>query len=123
MVKLNDVIQVFYGSMFDRFRQYSGEIEPTKGVQIAKVKDEGLQQELLEAAIAEKLSLAKIKERVAQAKGKTVVDYSQLPTDELETQVRETYKKLSRNKKVWSDPAKRKQIEALLKTLDKLTTA
>lgn len=105
-------------NIYEAIRQ--GKIEPSKGVEIAKLQDENKQRELLETTIAEGLSLTSIKLKIAQLKGKKTVDYSQLPTEELTNQVRQTYSKLSRNKKVWSDPSKRKQIESLLKNLNKL---
>ncbi|MGB5715151.1 MAG: ParB/RepB/Spo0J family partition protein [Waterburya sp.] len=106
-------------NIYEAIRQ--GNIEPTKGVEIAKLKDEVQQQELLETAIAEGLSLASIKLKIAELKGKAVaIDYSQLPAEDLEAQIRTTYGKLSRNKKIWSNPAKRKQIESLLKSLNRL---
>ena len=97
-----------------------GQLDPTKGVAIAKVKDETQRQELLAVVIASKLSIAEIKAKAAQLKGISTIDYSSIPSKELESQVRSTYGKLSRNKKVWVDPGKRKKIESLLKSLNNL---
>lgn len=107
--------------IFEAIRQ--GNIEPTKGVEIGKLKDEQQQQELLETAIAEKLSIREIKSRISQLQGKATTDYSKLQADELKTQVKQSYSKLSRNKQVWSDPSKRKQIETLLENLDRLVAS
>lgn len=100
-----------------------GKIQYTKGVAIAKVKDDALRQQLLEEAIESDLSIAEIKLKVAELQGKKKTDYSDLPTDELQQRVRDTYNKVSRSKQIWSDPSKRKQIEVLLKNLDKLVAS
>ena len=97
-----------------------GKIEYTKGIEIAKVPDELVQNELLQEAITNNLSISQIKEQVAQHKGKQQTDYSQLSIDALIKDVRQTYQRFSRNKKIWSDSRNRKKIETLLKQLKTL---
>ncbi len=102
----------------DAIRQ--GEIEYTKGTTIARVKDEEFRDELLKKVISNNLSLNDIKDRIAQHKGKTSTDYSELSTEDLIKDVRQTYQRFSRSKKVWSAQKNRKKIEALLKQLKSL---
>jgi ParB family chromosome partitioning protein len=97
-----------------------GNIEYTKGIEIAKVQNPSLRDELLKEAITNNLSLKDIKDKIAQHKGKTSTDYSDLSTEELIEDVRQTYQRFSRSKKVWSDQKNRKKIETLLKQLKSL---
>lgn len=97
-----------------------GQIEYTKGIEIAKVQDSQIQDELLADAISNNLSIKQIKDRIAQHKGKTSTDYSALSTEELIEDVRQTYQRFSRSKKVWSERKNRKKIETLLKQLKSL---
>ncbi|MGV2832031.1 ParB/RepB/Spo0J family partition protein [Myxosarcina sp. GI1(2024)] len=98
----------------------AGQIEYTKAKAISQLKDEVFRDELLKEAIANNLSLNDIKNRIAQHKGKTSTDYSELSTEELIKDVRQTYQKFSKSKKVWSDRKNRKKIETLLKQLKSL---
>ena len=97
-----------------------GQIEYTKGIEIAKVQDSKIQDELLADAISNNLSIKQIKDRIAQHKGKTSTDYSALSTEELIKDVRQTYQRFSKSKKVWSERKNRKKIETLLKQLKSL---
>ncbi len=97
-----------------------GEIEYTKGTTIARVKDEEFRDKLLKEAITSNLSLNDIKHRIAQHKGKSNNDYSELSTEDLVKDIRQTYQRLSRSKKVWSNQKNRKKIETLLKQLKSL---
>ncbi len=97
-----------------------GKIEYTKGVEIAKLQQKSEQNKLLEDAITNNLSIKQIKDKIALHKGNTSQDYSNLSTAELIKDVRETYQKLSRKKKVWSNQRNRKKIETLLKQLKSL---
>ena len=97
-----------------------GEIEYTKGTTIARVKDEEFRDKLLKEAITSHLSLNEIKDRIAQHKGKSNTDYSELSTEDLVKDIRQTYQRLSRSKKVWSNQKTRKKIETLLKQLKSL---
>ncbi len=97
-----------------------GKIEYSKGIEIAKLKQLEQQNKLLEETIALNLSTKQIKEKVAQYKGRTSTDYSNLSTDELIDDIRQTYQKFTRSKKVWSNQKNRKKIESLLKQLKSL---
>ena len=97
-----------------------GQIEYTKGIEIAKVQAQSVQDELLDEVITNNLSIKQIKDKIAQHKGKTSTDYSALSTEDLIKDIRQTYQKFSRSKKVWSDQKNRKKIETLLKQLKSL---
>ncbi len=97
-----------------------GKIEYTKGIEIAKIQDQSVQDELLEDVITNNLSIKQIKDRIAQQKGKSNTDYSELSTEDLVKDIRQTYQRLSRSKKVWSNQKNRKKIETLLKQLKSL---
>ena len=94
-----------------------GQIEYTKGIEIAKIQAQSVQDELLDEVITNNLSIKQIKDKIAQHKGKTSTNYSELSTEELIKDVRQTYQRFSRSKKVWSDQKNRKKIETLLKQL------
>jgi ParB family chromosome partitioning protein len=96
-----------------------GKIEYTKGIEIAKL-DKPEQDNLLQDAIINNLSIKQIKDKISSYKGKTSNGYSNLSTDDLIKEVRQTYQKLSRKTKVWRDEKKRKKIETLLKNLKSL---
>ena len=97
-----------------------GKLEYTKGIEIAKVKSKSVQDKLLTEAVSDSLSIKQIKDKIALHKEKTSNDYSSLSNEDLVKDVRQTYQKLSRNKKVWSNQKNRKTIETLLKQLKKL---
>ena len=105
-------------SILSAIRQ--GKIEYTKGITIGRIKDEEFRDRLLEEAIADNLSLNEIKQRIAGFKNNGSTDYSNLSTDELIQDLRQTYQKFSRNKKIWSEQKNRKKIETLLKQLKNL---
>ncbi len=97
-----------------------GQIEYTKGIEIAKGQTQSVQDELLEEVITNNLSIKQIKDKIAQHKGKSNTDYSELSTEDLIKDVRQTYQRFSRSKKVWSAQKNRKKIETLLKQLKSL---
>ncbi len=97
-----------------------GQIEYTKGIEIAKIQAQSVQDELLDEVITNNLSIKQIKDKIAQHKGKSNTDYSELSTEELIKDIRQTYQRLSRSKKVWSNQKNRKKIETLLKHLKSL---
>ncbi len=98
----------------------AGRIEYTKAKAISQLKDEGFRDELLKKAISDNLSLNDIKDKIAQHKGQTSTDYSELSTEELIKDFRQTYQRFTRSKKVWSEQKNRKKIETLLKQLKSL---
>ena len=90
----------------------TGRIEYTKAKALAQVKDEAERQALLEEAIAQSLSLSKIRERVKAV---------QPPTEPPPLAKRmETIYKLTKKHHVWVDPKKRKKLESLLTKIEEL---
>ena len=97
-----------------------GKIEYTKGIEIAKVQEQSVRDELLDEVITNNLSIKQIKDRIAQHKGKSNTDYSDLSIEDLIKDVRQTYQRFSRSKKVWSNQKNRKKIETLLTQIKSL---
>lgn len=95
-----------------------GKIEYTKGITIGRIKDSEFRDQLLDEAIADNLSLKDIKEKIAQHKNHVSTNYSNLSTDELIQNLRQSSQKLSKSKKIWSDKKNRKKLEMLLKQLN-----
>ncbi len=94
-----------------------GEIEYTKAIAIARVKDEQQRSQLLETAIAENLSLSEIKARIKEIKP----TLETTPERMLVERFTEIGKRL-RQTKAWSAPKKRERITKLLDELEKLTS-
>ncbi len=90
----------------------SGRIEYTKAKAVAQVKDEASRLALLEDAIAQSLSLSKIRERV-----KAVQPTTEPPP--LASRI-ETISKLVKKQKLWDDPKKRRKLETLLAKIEEL---
>lgn len=86
-----------------------GRIEYTKAKEIAKLESEEERMELLEATLAQSLSLRQVQKIVKEKK---------IPqeTDPLQTEINNISKRFSRFK-AWNNPNKRAEIEELLKTL------
>ncbi|MEG4940756.1 ParB/RepB/Spo0J family partition protein [Microcoleus sp. F4-D5] len=93
-----------------------GQIEYTKARAIAKVKDEQARKSLLEAAIAEGLSLTQIKERIADLKAGTSPEE---PEENLKTQIKGALTKANKSK-AWNDPKKQKRLQKILTELESL---
>lgn len=93
-----------------------GQIEYTKARAIAKVKDEQARKSLLEAAIAECLSLTQIKERIADLKAGTSEEE---PEENLKTKIKGALTKANKSK-AWSDPKKQKRLQKILIELESL---
>ncbi|MEG4508456.1 ParB/RepB/Spo0J family partition protein [Microcoleus sp. F6_B4] len=91
-----------------------GQIEYTKARAIAKVKDEQARKSLLEAAIAEGLSLTQIKERIADLKAGTS---GEEPEENLKSQIKGALTKANKSK-AWSDPKKQKRLQKILTELE-----
>ncbi|MEB3884084.1 ParB/RepB/Spo0J family partition protein [Lyngbya sp. CCY1209] len=95
----------------------SGQLAYTKAMAIAQVKDESKRRELLEEAIAQKLSLSQIRGRITELRG---------TTEATEGETNETPEKrmakLAKRAKVakWDDPKKRRKLEKLLGQLEEL---
>ena len=105
-------------SILSAIRQ--GKIEYTKGITIGRIKDSEFRDKLLDEAITDNLSLNDIKLKISQFKNNSSTDYSNLSTDELIRDLRQSYQKFSRSKKIWSNQKNRKKIEALLKQIKNL---
>ncbi|MBD2770982.1 ParB/RepB/Spo0J family partition protein [Iningainema tapete] len=90
----------------------AGKIEYTKAQSIARVKDTKLRQPLLEEAIASNLSLSALRERVKALQ-------PQAPQESPKATIQSITRRLSQSK-IWSDPKKWKQVQALLKKLEAL---
>ncbi|MBE9210941.1 ParB/RepB/Spo0J family partition protein [Nostoc sp. LEGE 06077] len=93
----------------------SGQIEYTKALGIARVKDEETRKELLEDAIAYNLSLSEIKRKI-----KEIEQQSKPDTPSLKDKADETFRRLKKSQ-VWDDPKKQAKVEKLLAQLDALT--
>ena len=90
----------------------SRQIEYTKAREIAKLTSEDERVELLSEVISQGLSLSQIRERVKGDKPTTA-------GEEIQARMKETYK-LVKKLKVWSNPKKRKKLEALLSEIELL---
>lgn len=88
-----------------------GQLEYTKARAIAGVKDDEQQQEILEEAIAQDLSLNQIKERIKS--------FKPVPEESLKSRFDSTYKQVKKLK-LWDDPKRRKQLEKLLAQMESL---
>ena len=95
-----------------------GKIEYTKARAIARIKSEQQRIELLEQAIAENLSLTKIKELIQQIEDKQD-DGEETTQQRLTRQYSEIGKRL-KSTKIWNDNRKRKKLERLLGDLENL---
>lgn len=89
---------------------HSGKLEYTKARAIARLKDEDQQKKLLKETIAQNLSLAQIKERIANLKAE-VPAKAEAPA--LKNQIDDVLR-LAKRSKVWDDPKKQKKLEKLL---------
>lgn len=94
-----------------------GRIKYTKAKAIARIKDPKVRGQLLDDAIAHSLSLSAIKERISQYQAQ-----QNAPTPSLKRQINQTYAKIKKSK-VWDDPNKRQELEALLAQMKVLLSA
>jgi ParB family transcriptional regulator, chromosome partitioning protein len=90
-----------------------GKIEYTKAKVLARIKEEKTRTELIELALAESLSLSKIRALVNESKPVKL-------EEKLKTRFDTTYKQAKKAKSLWSNAKKRKQLECLLTKLEKL---
>jgi len=90
----------------------AGQIEYTKGKEIAKLTSKEERIELLEAAISLSLPLSEIQRQV-KAKQPSVTPAP------LQSRLEATYKQAKKSK-VWDNPQKQKKLESLLKELEAL---
>jgi len=92
-----------------------GLIAYTKAQAIARIKDESQRTEILDEAITQDLSLARIKERIAE------IHVAQLTADQqlssLKHQFEDAYRRIKKSK-VWDAPQKKRKLEKLLEDLN-----
>lgn len=93
----------------------AGKLAYTKARAIARLKDPDQRQQLLQAAIAEDLSLVQIKEKVAA----TGPAPSRAEEPSLKQELDSVYKQFKKSK-IWDDPAKQKRLRKLLSDLKAL---
>lgn len=91
-----------------------GKLEYTKARAIAKIKDEQIRKEFLEAAIKENLSLSEINQRI-----KSIKQNESEEAISLKQRANDTFYRLNKSK-VWNEPKKKAKIEKLLAQLDAL---
>jgi len=89
-----------------------GKLTYTKAIAIARVKEDDLRAAMLKDAIAQKLTVAQIKERIKAMRSNSV---SSSPIATIEQVTR-----LLRTSKVWEKPQKWKRVEALLQELSEV---
>ena len=97
-----------------------GRLAQSKGILIARVKDEFSRDELLEKALNESLSKEQIKAEIAALKKGAVNNYPKLTSNALNDKIKDNYGRLSRSKKVWDHPKSRKKLEKLARLMDEL---
>jgi ParB family chromosome partitioning protein len=92
-----------------------GKIAYTKAQAIARVKDDGKREELLNKAISQDLSLAQIKDQISTLKAaKKPEEDENHPS--LKGQIDDVLR-LAKRSKVWTDPQKQKRLEKVLEEL------
>lgn len=94
----------------------TGTIAYTKGKEISKLKNEEIRKSLLEEAIAQKLSLKQIKERI-----KNLIPRSEIKTNSPEVRTKNLWKRINKQKPWnWSDKQKQKKWIKLIQQLEDL---
>jgi ParB family chromosome partitioning protein len=96
----------------------SGRLSYTKARALARLKEPPERQELLEAAIAEDLSLNEIKERIKNLQAAKRSQDEEQPSS-LKSRVDRAYTKIKKSK-IWDDPKKKRHLEKLLAQLEAL---
>jgi ParB family chromosome partitioning protein len=90
----------------------AGKIAYTKAKAIASIKDTKKQEEILEQAIKEGLSLSEIKEKIKALNPNT-------ETPPLKTRMSQVYRRLQKAP-VWTNPKKANRLEKLIKEIEKI---
>lgn len=93
-----------------------GKLEFTKARAIARIRDEGQRQELLEESIAQNLSLSQIKARIAAINSVKDAIATEPSLKDLMSDAFNTMKK----SKVWDNPKKAKKLAKLLAEIETL---
>jgi ParB family chromosome partitioning protein len=102
--------------ILDKIRQ--GEIQYTKGVLIASLKDTDKQQKLIAEVIRDNLTLSEIKQRIQAINSKITPSAS---TD-IKQRLIQTVQMIKKDKALWSNPDKIEQLEQLLSQLETIIT-
>lgn len=94
-----------------------GKIHYTKGILIASVKEVDVRLALLEEAIIHSLSLTEIKQRT-----RVILNRIKEPAKDLKQRLTQTVQLAKKNKVLWSDPNRTRQLEQLLSQLEEIVT-
>lgn len=97
----------------------AGQLEASKAKVIAKVEDVDVRNKLVSEAIAEKLSLTQIKQRISALQQPQEGEQQSVEEKPLKERVDDTFKRLKKSK-VMDDPKKQARIEKLLAQLNAL---
>jgi ParB family transcriptional regulator, chromosome partitioning protein len=95
-----------------------GKIAYTKAQAIARVKDDGQREDLLDKAISQDLSLTQIKDQISALKAVKKPENDENPLS-LKGQIDDVLR-LAKRSKVWNDPQKQKKLEKVLAELRSL---
>ncbi|MBD2365367.1 ParB/RepB/Spo0J family partition protein [Anabaena minutissima FACHB-250] len=99
----------------------SGQIEYTKARAIATVKDEEIRAKLLAESIAEKLSLAQIRDRLRRSVADRIKEAKPQKPPSLKQEFQEISRRVLKSEH-WDNPKKSKKIASLLQQLEALLT-
>jgi len=102
--------------ILEKIRQ--GEIQYTKGVLIASLKNTEEQKKLIVEVIRDNLSLSEIKKRIQAINSNPT---SSTSTD-IKQRLTQTVQMVKKDKSLWSNPDKIKQLELLLSQLETIIT-
>lgn len=94
-----------------------GKIHYTKGILIASVKEVDVRLALLEEAIIHSLSLTEIKQRT-----RVILNRVKEPAKDIKQRLTQTVQLAKKNKVLWSDPNRTRQLEQLLSQLEEIVT-
>lgn len=98
-----------------------GDLAHSKGILIARVKDESQRNELLAKVLAQSLSKEQIKVEISALKTKeTTINYQEFSSKALSSKIRGDYSRLSRSKKIWDNPKNRSKLEKIAQIMDQL---
>jgi len=103
--------------VLDEIRQ--GNLHYTKGILIAGLKDQEERQKLLEEAINNSLSISEIKQRIKTVDSKVKAS----TTPDLKQRLSQTIQMAKKDKYLWNNPDKTRQLEQLLSQLENLITS
>jgi ParB family chromosome partitioning protein len=102
--------------ILEKIRQ--GEIQYTKGVLIASLKNTEEQQKLIAEVIRDNLSLSEIKKRIQAINSNLTPSTS----SDVKQRLTQTVQMVKKDKSLWSNPDKIRQLEQLLSQLETIIT-